>query len=50
MEKKILDLGCGRNKVPGAIGLDLFPVPGVDVVHDLEAFPYPFENNSFDEI
>lgn len=50
MQKKILDLGCGRNKVVGAIGLDYFLVPGVDVVHDLEIFPYPFENNSFDEV
>jgi SAM-dependent methyltransferase len=48
--KKTLDVGCGRKKVNGAIGLDRFPVEGVDVVHDLEVFPYPFENNSFDEI
>lgn len=48
--KKILDVGCGRNKVSGAVGLDRIPVPGVEVVHDLEIFPYPLEDNSFDEI
>ena len=47
---QILDIGCGRNKIVGAVGLDQIPLPGVDVVHDLNSFPYPFEGNSFDEI
>ncbi len=46
----ILDLGCGRNKKPGAVGLDSVALPGVDVVHDLNRFPYPFPDRSFDEI
>lgn len=49
-DKRVLDVGCGRNKVAGAIGLDRFPVTGVDIIHDLEVFPYPFEDNSYDEI
>lgn len=49
-QKRILDVGCGRRKVPGAIGLDKYPAEGVDVAHDLEQFPYPFESDSFDEI
>lgn len=49
-EKKILDLGCGRNKRPGALGIDRVQLPGVDIVHDLNEFPYPFEDNTFDEI
>jgi SAM-dependent methyltransferase len=48
--RRILDVGCGRNKVVGATGLDRFLVEGVDVVHDLEIFPYPFETDCFDEI
>jgi len=48
--KKILDVGCGTAKVKGAIGLDIAPLPGVDVVHDLNKFPWPFENGTFDEI
>lgn len=47
---KILDLGCGTAKVKGAIGLDNASLPGVDVVHDLLDFPYPFEDRSFDTI
>jgi SAM-dependent methyltransferase len=46
--KRTLDLGCGRKKTPGAVGLDMVALPGVDVVHDLNAFPYPFEDNTFD--
>lgn len=48
--RRVLDVGCGRNKAPGAIGVDRFAVEGVDVVHNLEIFPYPFEADGFDEI
>lgn len=47
---KILDLGCGNRKRPGAIGLDINPHTDADVVHDLDHYPYPFEASSFDEI
>jgi SAM-dependent methyltransferase len=50
MERKILDLGCGTRKREGAIGVDINPGGGADIVHDLDCFPYPFENSSFDEI
>jgi len=46
----ILDLGCGAGKVPGAFGVDIVDQPGVDLVHDLEATPYPLPENSADEI
>src|ERR1043166_2135555 len=48
--KKILDVGCGWNKTPGAIGLDANPRAHADIVHDLGALPYPFPDNEFDEI
>ena len=48
--KKILDLGCGNQKKPGAIGIDINPDTNVDVIHDLNKFPYPFEDSTFDEI
>ena len=47
---KILDLGCGENKVPNSLGLDNVQLPGVDVEHDLLDFPYPFDNESIDKI
>jgi len=47
---KILDLGCGENKIKGAIGLDNVNLKSVDIVHDLIHFPYPFESKSIDII
>ncbi len=48
---KILDIGCGpKTKKEGAIGLDKRPAPHVDVVHDLNEYPYPFPDNEFDYI
>lgn len=47
---KILDVGCGANKHPGAIGLDNNPRTSADVIHDLGDFPYPFADNEFDQI
>ena len=38
-----LDLGCGPGKMPGTTGVDIVPAPGVDVVHDLNDIPWPFE-------
>jgi SAM-dependent methyltransferase len=46
----ILDVGCGASKVPGAVGLDISPDTAADIVHDLDAFPYPIEDSSFDQI
>ncbi len=48
--KKVLDIGCGRNKIPGAIGVDSCGLAGVDIVHDLDCFPYPLASDSADEI
>lgn len=47
---KVLDVGCGTAKVNGAIGIDRVNLPGVDVVHDLNKFPWPFDSESFDAI
>lgn len=45
----LVDLGCGGAKLPGAIGVDNVALPGVDIVHDLQDFPYPFEDSSVRE-
>jgi SAM-dependent methyltransferase len=47
---KILDVGCGKQKFPGAVGIDRVANPGVDVIHNLNRFPCPFQNNTFDEV
>ena len=36
-----LDIGCGANKQPGFVGIDVRKLPGVDIVHNLESFPWP---------
>ncbi|HYW71072.1 MAG TPA: class I SAM-dependent methyltransferase [Pyrinomonadaceae bacterium] len=47
---KILDVGCGWNKTPGAIGMDANPKTHADVIHDLGSIPYPFPDNEFDQV
>lgn len=47
LRKQILHLGCGQNKMPGAIGVDINRKSKADVIHDLNKFPYPFRPNSF---
>lgn len=46
----ILDIGCGSAKFPGAVGLDISADTDADIVHDLDVFPYPIEDGSFDQI
>lgn len=47
---RTLDVGCGVNKYPGAVGIDRNPASGADVLCDLDRFPYPFRDNSFDRL
>jgi SAM-dependent methyltransferase len=47
---RTLDVGCGINKKAGAIGIDRNPASGADVLCDLDRFPYPFRDSSFDEL
>jgi hypothetical protein len=44
-----LDIACGQAKKEGFIGVDIARLPGVDIVHDLEQFPWPFDDNSIEE-
>ena len=55
MKSKKLNLGCGRypktsNEKEEWINLDWGKFKGVDKVHDLNKFPYPFKDNEFDEV
>ncbi|HXQ20210.1 MAG TPA: methyltransferase domain-containing protein [Candidatus Acidoferrales bacterium] len=45
---RILDVGCGHRKATDSIGIDVRRYPGVDIVHDLEVFPWPLESDRFD--
>lgn len=44
-----LDIACGQNKKKGFTGIDIAKVDGVDIIHDLTKFPWPFEDNSVGE-
>ena len=48
--EKWLDVGCGPAKIPGAVGIDRCQLPGVDTVHDLNKYPWPFAANTFDHV
>lgn len=60
--KRELLIGCGNNRVKKVNGswtapnwenlttLDIDPTTKPDVVHDLDVLPYPFDDNTFDEI
>lgn len=45
-----LHLGCGKNYLVGWINCDKLPWLKTNMCFDLEKFPWPFEDNSVDEI
>ena len=45
-----LNLGCGYDCREGQINLDKEQKDGVEVVHDLNEIPLPFEDEKFDFI
>jgi SAM-dependent methyltransferase len=47
---RILDVGCGVNKYPDAIGIDRHAASRADVLCDLDHLPYPFADGSFERI
>lgn len=49
-DKVKIDLGCGSSKITGYTGVDICQLEGVDIVHDLEQYPWPFKDESVDEI
>ena len=45
-----LNLGSGSKIVENYINVDKFDLKNVEIIHDLEVFPYPFEDNSVENI
>lgn len=45
---RILDVGCGKAKFPGAVGLDIRSNSRVDIVTDLDRLPWPLKDSAFD--
>ena len=45
-----VNLGCGARPEPGYVNVDAVKQDGVDVVHDLDVFPWPFGGGDVDEV
>ena len=43
-----INLGCGTNIRPGFVNIDICKHDGVDIVHNLDVFPWPIKDNSAD--
>lgn len=41
-----LDIGCGAAKQAGFVGMDMRSLDGVDIVHDVESYPWPLPDES----
>lgn len=49
-DRRVLHLGCGRKYHPAAVNVDLVAATGPDLVHDLNARPWPLPDDQFDEV
>lgn len=47
---KKLNLGCGKDTRRDYVNIDRVKLEGVDIVHNLNKFPYPFKDDEFDEV
>lgn len=45
-----IDVGCGKNKREGFLGMDVIPFEGVDIVIDAGKDRWPFDDESVDEL
>jgi SAM-dependent methyltransferase len=45
---KKLNLGCGNDIKKDFVNMDILKFPGVQIVHNLNKYPYPFKDNTFD--
>ena len=42
----LLDIGCGANRQPSYVGMDIRELEGVDIVHDWNKIPWPLPDES----
>lgn len=47
---KKLNFGSGDDIKKGYVNADIIKLPGVDLVHNFNKFPYPFKDKEFDEV
>ena len=46
----MIDIGCGQNKQPDHIGIDIESAPNVDYVMDIRKTPWPIESGAVERI
>jgi len=49
-QSKKLTIGCGKDIKKDFVNLDIAKLPGVDVIHNLNKYPWPFKDNEFEYI
>lgn len=47
---KVLHIGCGRQKLAGAVGVDIDPDSAADIILDLNKRPYPFGVSTVEQV
>jgi len=45
-----LNIGAGHEIKEGWVNQDIADLPGIDTVHDLNVYPWPWDDNVFEEI
>jgi SAM-dependent methyltransferase len=45
-----LDIGCGNAKTAGAIGIDANPDTQADIIYDLDQYPWPVADSTFERV
>lgn len=47
---KVLSIGAGMERIEGAVHLDIAPLPGVELVWNIEQIPWPLGSNCWDKV
>ncbi|MEK6889314.1 MAG: methyltransferase domain-containing protein [Nanoarchaeota archaeon] len=47
---KKLNFGCGNDIRKNYLNMDIVKLPGVEVIHNFNKFPYPFKEDTFEEV
>ena len=47
---KVLSIGAGTERIDGAVHMDRVPLPGIDIVWDLEKIPWPMGSGCWDKV
>lgn len=48
--RAVLEIGAGQAKKIGVVTIDINPVVQPDILHDLDTFPWPVQDSSFDAV